>query len=590
MNDPRLARLARSSRSPSPGARAWAALLVALAACAPLAACGDSDPPIDEADAADAAPPTDDATPPRDTSPPTDASPPDGGRDGSTDATADGARDATADARDAAPGTCATDDDCEGRCVGGTCAAPTHTDGKVSPSLGETDIDCGGPTAPTKCGEAKSCALDRDCSTAVCSTGKKCVVGASCRGGPNGPSGVDTCGTGEPGTAGAVVESCCRSLPLPTRTTRRLDRYEITGGRVRAFLDGLAAANGGVANVRAYALAYAAANPTSQLAEVLNGYPGLLDVLPDRAGPSARFPMPVHLGPSPLDPINALDGCFVGDGGYGHATYWQPSTHIKPYGIGYVDGTGFADGVRKYSREELDKKPVNCMMPLLLASFCAWDGGELARTDDFREVWGRRPEVIGATTVYIPWATLLNVGQFNWRNGHGTTCNPAWPGCVNPQRYFYVFPTIRPDGQGHLPADDDTPAIAAPGRFPLDVTAIKSAGGDGWYDIGGNLMEAAWPTSQGAINPGASQVTDVCDVTAGPGFGESPCVRRGNNGVLRYAGALPHVALVGSSFEGHSRRSERYLSATAANEGLIAAGDLKPATFQYGKVGARCAR
>jgi hypothetical protein len=67
-------------------------------------------------------------------------------------------------------------------------------------------------------------------------------------------------------------------------------------------------------------------------------------------------------------------------------------------------------------------------------------------------------------------------------------------------------------------------------------------------------------------------------------------VRRGNNGVLRYQGALPHVALVGYSFEGHARRSENYLSAVAANELLIPAGDLKPVHFQYGKIGGRCAR
>ncbi len=575
-------RSTRSTRSLSLG------LLAVLAASASLVACSASDLVVD---GPDAEAPAEDGAPPvrRDGSmPPEDASAPDAS-DATSD-TAPDARDAAPDARDAGPITCATDAECEGRCVANLCAPPTHTDGKVSPSLGETDVDCGGPSAPNKCPDSAKCGVDRDCATAVCSAGKRCVAGASCRGGANGPAGVDTCGTGEPGAAGATVESCCRSLPLPTRTTRRLDRYEITGGRVRAFLDGLAAANGGVANVRAFAAAYAAANPTSQLAEVVGGYPGLTDVLPDRAGPSARLPMPVHLGAFPLDPINPLDGCFVGDGGYGHATYWQPAADLKSYGVGYADATGRPDGARKYSREELDKKPVNCMMPLLLATFCAWDGGELARTADFREVWGRRLAVVGTTNVYYPWSALLNVGQFNWRNGHGTTCNPAWPGCVNPQPYFYAFPTLRLDGLGHLPADDDTPAIAAPGRFANDVTAITSASGEAWHDIAGNLMEAAWPTAPGAVAPGANAVQDVCDVSAAPGFGETACVRRGNNGVLRYSGALPHVALVGFSFEGHARRSENYLSAVAANERLIPAGDLKPVTFQYGKVGARCAR
>jgi hypothetical protein len=61
-------------------------------------------------------------------------------------------------------------------------------------------------------------------------------------------------------------------------------------------------------------------------------------------------------------------------------------------------------------------------------------------------------------------------------------------------------------------------------------------------------------------------------------------------GTLRFKGALPHVALVGYSFEGHSRRSEAYLKNPTPDDTKLAASDLKPATFQYGKVGGRCAR
>ena len=141
---------------------------------------------------------------------------------------------------------------------------------------------------------------------------------------------------------------------------------------------------------------------------------------------------------------------------------------------------------------------------------------------------------------------------------------------------------------GPNPVQEDSAAIAAPGRFQKDVTAIVSANGEGWYDVGGNLMEAAWPV--GTVNPVGAAVRDVCDVSASPGAGETACVRRGNNGVLRYSGALPHIALIEYSFESHARRSENYLSNVNANEALITAADLKPITFQYGKVGARCAR
>jgi hypothetical protein len=390
---------------------------------------------------------------------------------------------------------------------------------------------------------------------------------------------VDTCGAGEPGTAGAAVESCCKSLPLPVTTQRRLDKYEITAGRLREFITALGAANGGQPDVRAFAKTFAQANPTSELGKVLADFPGLLDVLPTDANPSSELPLQVHLGAFVLDPLNTLDGCFIEPDAYGHATYWQPPGDLKPFGVGY---TKDPDGVRKYAREVLDAKPVNCVMPMMLAAFCAWDGGELARTSDYREVWGRQAAVVGAKTVYVPWAQLLSVGQFNWRNGHGEACPVAgWPGCVDPQPTFYRFPAA-----GSTPADDDAPAIGAPGRFPMDATKATSANGEAWFDVGGNLMEAAWPN--GAVTPGAGALTDVCDTTTT--VGGPACTRTSHPGVRRYAGALPHIALVGYSWEGHSRRSEPYLSSTDDDETKIPPGDLKPITFQYGKVGGRCVR
>ncbi len=484
---------------------------------------------------------------------------------------------------DAGTSGCTADDQCEGRCTSGTCAAPTTTDGKRSTSLGETDVDCGGPSAPP-CTDGRACVVDGDCATKFCGTKKKCVIARSCSG-TNGLAGIDTCGTSEPGT-----ESCCKSLPLPTTTTRRLDKYEITAGRVREFIGALATANGGNPDVRAWAKTFAAAHPDSQLGKVATGFPGLLDVLPSNKSPTSPLPLPVHLGAFPLDPINTLDGCFVGPGAFGHATYWQPPEDLKPFGVGYPSNA--PDGVRKLSREVLDAKPMNCVMPMMLATFCAWDGGELARTSDYREVWGRQSVTVGTTTVFVPWNDVQAVGQFNWRNGHGDACPvPGWPGCVNPQPYHYAFPAA-----GVTPADDDAPAIWAPGRFPSDVTKARSASLEGWFDIGGSLMEAAWPNGTGAAWPGGANtggpnaVKDVCDASASSGGTACTRAATGRSGIRRFTGSLPHVALVGYSFEGHARRSEAYLSSTDGDETKIPAGDLKPITFQYGKVGGRCAR
>lgn len=484
---------------------------------------------------------------------------------------------------------CTNDDQCEGKCADGACTAPTTTDGKKSPSLGETDVDCGGPTAPP-CAEGLGCAADSDCVTKACGAAKTCVSAPSCKG-SNGPAGIETCGTAEPGAQGAKNESCCKSLPLPKTTTRRLDRYEITAGRFREFMKSLADANGGVPNLRAFAKTFATQNPTSQLGKVLTGFPGFLDILPDKKLPDDTATLANFLGAFPVDAMNRLDGCYVGTDSYGHATYWQPADDLKAVGVGYGASP---NGIRKYGREVLDVKSLNCVMPVVLAAFCAWDGGELARTSDYYEIWGRKSVAVanGAATktVFIPWANILSVGKFNWRNGAAGACNPiSWPGCQTNQPIFYQFPL-----GGAVPlSDDESPLIGAPGRFPDDITAITSANGEGWFDVAGNMLEAAWPV--GAVTPSARK--DVCDTTS-PTVGANACARtfaasgslpaETRAGTRRFTGDLPHIALIGYSFEGHTGLSEAFLGAPAMDEskGL----SLTPVTFQYGKVSGRCAR
>lgn len=509
-----------------------------------------------------------------------------GGSPSGSTSSSSGSVEAGADATVPVGGTCSGDADCEGKCTAGKCAAPTTTDGKRSPSLGETDVDCGGPSAPP-CALGLGCAADKDCTTSICGATKKCVSAPSCRG-SNGTSGIETCGTGDPGTPGAVVESCCKSLTLPTTTTRALDKYEITAGRFREFIEALAAANGGDPDIRTYAKTYAAANPSSELGKIATKYPGLLDILPSTKDPNAPLPLAVHLGAFPLDPMNQLDGCFVGPGSYGHATYWQEPSALKPFGVGYPSDS--PDGVRKYPREVLDTKPLNCVMPLVMAAFCNWDGGELARTTDYREIFGQQSTDIGnGNVVFYAWDHLLKVGEFNWRNGNGEQgCAPpslvaGWPNCQNPQPSFFTSPI-----PSVALADDETPYISAPGRFPLDVTKARSKSGEGWYDIGGDMLEAAWPNTD--VDPGPVHITDVCDTTTTTGGPTCTRSATGQSGVKRFSGELPQIALIGYSFEGHQRRSEAYLSSADGNESRLIPNDLHPATFQYGKLGGRCAR
>ncbi len=441
---------------------------------------------------------------------------------------------------------------------------------------------CGGPAAvddpALRCEDGVACQVGTDCRSGVCSGASGlCVAGASCGvGAGDSRSGIETCGVGETAGGGAGHESCCKSLPLPFEPARRLDKYEVTAGRVRRFVAAITAQYG-TTDIRQFAYDYAAANPDSQLGYLAANYPTVVDVLPHSAALSAKPPLAVHLGVYPLDPMNSLDGCWVGSGSYGHPTYWQDPATLRAFGIDN-------NGSRRFSQAALDEKPMNCAMSLMFMAFCAWDGGELANMTDYQQVWGQNPQPVGATTVYVPWASILAPGEFNWRNGQNGTfdCIAGWPGCVPkdtwpPQQIFYQYPA------GVASANDASGLISAPGRFPYDVTAVTSANGEGWMDIGGLSLESGWvPEPPGAP---AGAIADICDVSARPGPGETGCVRQGTNGVLRHEGELPHLPLVGYSWEGHARYNEAYLAGNAALP-----ANWKPVTFQYGKTGGRCAR
>src|SRR5262249_22946629 len=146
-----------------------------------------------------------------------------------------------------APGKkCNAATDCDSAvCTGGTCQAPSGTDGVKNGD--ESDIDCGGTTtgAP-KCGTGKAgnaargCAKDRLARASDgCDETKHCARGRRC----TGSSGGLTCGEGEVGDAAAKNESCCVALPSPGSNSK-LDKYKVTAGRMRAFIERV---NGNVA-------------------------------------------------------------------------------------------------------------------------------------------------------------------------------------------------------------------------------------------------------------------------------------------------------------------------------------------------------
>ncbi len=442
---------------------------------------------------------------------------------------------------------CTGNDDCALlACTSLKCVEPTSTDGVQNG--GESDVDCGGPGVsagtfsytPPRCKDLQTCAVDADCTDgSACSPGTKRCGPRSCATAET--AGITTCGAGEVGAAGATHETCCKSLKLPTRD-RRLDKYEVTAGRFRAFVTAVGP------DIRKFVTDYRAANPASQLAQLPAGAVALYP-----ASLKGQLGLASHMGID-IDNYGGVRGCWNGPGDYGHNTYWQDVNALSEVGI---------TTPRPLPREATDAKSLNCAMPIMFMAFCAWDGGELALEADYKDAWGAAAYPWGATPVPQTATSPArpNSTSYNWCNGYdGTGGFHCQNTALGDSGLFYLFPT------GTNLANDMSPQIAAPGRFPLDATALK-AGGEPWQDVFANLIEYTGDLV------GTGQA--FCDFTVDGGAGG--CTRAGKpgqTGVLTTG--LPGVHVIGRSWEGHVY-DKAFTTAF-------------PVTFQYGKFGGRCAR
>jgi hypothetical protein len=117
---------------------------------------------------------------------------------------------------------CGTGADCaSGVCVGGTCSAPTCTDGVENGT--ETGVDCGGGSCP-RCAPGQGCATAADCTSGVCAGGvcqaPTCTdgvengaeTGADC-GGPSCPrcAAGGGCATGADCQSGVCAGGVCQA-------------------------------------------------------------------------------------------------------------------------------------------------------------------------------------------------------------------------------------------------------------------------------------------------------------------------------------------------------------------------------------------
>jgi hypothetical protein len=459
---------------------------------------------------------------------------------------------------------CATDGDCANvRCNLGTFVCNSATSGDGLKNGTETDVDCGGgpPTNAPGCPEDKTCLADGDCASTFCNTNiAKCVGGRSCKTATT--PGIVTCGKRDTTDATHVHESCCHSLPLPSVAGVKLDKYEVTSGRFRQFVNAVGP------NMRAWAKNEIALNtPTGQrlatdMPPVKVGVNTVtaVELLPASAVNNDPLNIHVQIGMTVMDPRTPSDsqGCF-NDGGtaFGANTwYWDQATLQGYFGAGFSS--------RRFSQASYDEKPINCAAYWMYAAFCAWDGGRMPTQAEVNDAWG-------ATT--YPWNS--NTFGFSLQPG-GVYPFESTANYFNnspPAGHNYGYPGA-PDGQ------DEAGEIAAPGRFLMDKTFRTSANGESWMDLGANVMELV--RAPNALGGGT-----FCDFSVqGPGDVLDPSCTdpdNGNHGVLRATG-IPNTGWVGGSWEGHSAFSTSGQPFFTKNSYNL------PIHTQYGKTGVRCAR
>jgi hypothetical protein len=356
---------------------------------------------------------------------------------------------------------CLVAGDCvDGVCAGGKCAAPTATDGVKNGD--ESDVDCGGVvTKAPKCAVGKTCKIHADCTTDGCDETGRCALGRSC----TLVNGGSTCGSGEFESATKKHESCCVALPIPGMPGK-LDKYKITAGRMRAFVD----------RVKGDVAGWYAKNRASLSDTVRAQIDPFVEYLPTIPyGVNHQLGGYVYLPKMPSE----QQGCWVGNAanpGYGAHTF--------------DNGTAEGDS-RGFDRDFLDRLPLNCVTYPMIAAFCAWDGGHVMTYPEHVAAYGPGSYPSGVQeavdkTGKLPggWRDLTATGGGYTIVGPATTDFSMTPCPTCDITLLNWSNSYEHPINGKLGKPwDYAYFISPPGRFPLDH------GPNGHMDIGGVLME-----------------------------------------------------------------------------------------------------
>jgi formylglycine-generating enzyme required for sulfatase activity len=283
------------------------------------------------------------------------------------------------------------------------CKPPSPTDGVKNGT--ETDVDCGGPDALTpRCATGLVCAAHGDCASNGCSYDNRCAQHASC----TKLAGGYTCG---PNDSDLRQNDCCDSAAVGAY---KVDKYQITAGRMRAFLDRFDG------NVRAWAMGLPAAKWN--------------------AAYNVELPTNYSDANDQLGPYYDKRAC---DAGYhtGHVFH----TPVTP------------DDPQDFPQSVTDTKTLNCVPWWLMNAFCIWDGGHLATEAEIRAAYTNN------NTTSYPWGaigTYTTAGQNNY----------------SVQVWGYSTPNpplgAHTDASGYL---DIAFYVAPPGRRPLGYNSVGIA-------------------------------------------------------------------------------------------------------------------
>lgn len=431
---------------------------------------------------------------------------------------------------------CNGPNDCKsGVCSAGRCQPPSPTDTVKNGT--ETDVDCGGAGAP-KCATDKGCVAHADCVSDGCNYAGKCAPRKSC----TGHYGGDTCGGGGEGGRGpATWESCCATAPASVGGVS-MDKYKITSGRMRAFLERV---NG---NVRATVRTLRAANKVPNipsgsttkktlepewdlyLPTAFDGCDqnGTCGTHPNGAGGFDVELSDYFFGRPSTESFAGIyssayrqvggsifrgqdqrsQGCNVGSPGT--HSYWMDLATQQRY---------FGDIDAEFDQTVYDTKMLNCTNHVMMQAFCVWDGGRL-------ETHAEWQAAIGAST--YPWGTLpAPMGQFGRYSGvrFPTTTNAllGLPVSQSIEHANYLYSYEYPN----LKTLDYIVFVNAPGRLPA------GNGPRGHADLAGGHFESLSNVTWDALPRVADAWWAQPGTWEGHGYSKTSA-RKGDSAITKY--------------------------------------------------------